>query len=70
MIPLQLQGENQMQYPEDTDKTEDQEDNRRLILDGTANLDYAEDEQVPRVKGLIELLNDFFGKNPGGSEKK
>ena len=47
-----------MRYPEDT------EDKRHLILDGTANLDYADDEQVPRVKGLIELLNHYFGK-PG-----
>ncbi len=31
-----------------------------LVLDGTANLDYLEDDQVPRIKGLIELLNQFF----------
>ena len=31
-----------------------------LVLDGTANLDYLDDDQIPRVKGLIELLNQFF----------
>ncbi len=51
-----------MQYPEDTDITEDREEQRRLILDGTVNPDYADDEQVPRVKGLIELLNQYFGR--------
>ncbi len=31
-----------------------------LVLDGTVNLDYLDDEQIPRVKGLIELLNQYF----------
>jgi len=31
-----------------------------LVLDGTVNLDYVDDEQIPRVKGLIELLNQYF----------
>jgi len=31
-----------------------------LVLDGTANLDYVDDEQIPRVKGLIELPNQYF----------
>ena len=62
MSLLQLSGEYDMQYPEDTDTTEDKEEKRRLILDGTANLDYTDDEPVPRVKGLIELLNQYFGK--------
>ena len=38
-------------------------DNRRdpcLVLDGTVNLDYAEEDQIPRVKGLLELLNQYF----------
>ena len=34
-----------------------------LVLDGTVNLDYFDDEQAPRVKGLIELLNQYFGAN-------
>lgn len=52
-----------MHYPEDielkeqTDTTEDQ----HLILDGTANLDYSDDD-VPRVKGLLELLKEYFGE--------
>jgi len=42
------------------DKTEDQ----HLILDGTVNLDYSDNNQIPRVKGLIELLNKYFSNNP------
>ena len=30
-----------------------------LVLDGTVNLDYAEDEQIPRIKGLLELLSEY-----------
>jgi hypothetical protein len=30
-----------------------------LVLDGTVNLDYSDDE-VPQVKGLIELLQDYL----------
>lgn len=42
------------------EKTEEQ----HLVLDGTVFLDDADDDQVPRVKGLIELLNQFFGEKP------
>jgi len=54
-----------MIYPEEMNKKEkdDTADKQKLVLDGTANLDYSDDEQVPRVKGLIELLNQYFGKN-------
>lgn len=45
---------------ENADTTEDQ----HLVLDGTANLDYSDDEQIPRIKGLIELLNQYFGNKP------
>jgi hypothetical protein len=41
---------------EDADKT----DNQHLELDGTVNLDYSDDD-VPRVKGLLELLKEYFG---------
>lgn len=41
---------------EPADTTED----HQLVLDGTANLDY-QDDDVPRVKGLIELIKDYFG---------
>lgn len=34
-----------------------------LVLDGTVNLDYVDDEQIPRVKGLIELLNQYFSSS-------
>jgi hypothetical protein len=39
------------------EKTQDQ----YLVLDGTVNLDDSDDDQIPRVKGLIELLNQYFG---------
>jgi hypothetical protein len=55
-----------MIYPEDSDTKENTEkpEQHRLVLDGTASLDYADEEQVPRVKGLIELLNQYFGDRP------
>jgi hypothetical protein len=34
-------------------------EDQRLVLDGTVNLDYAEDEQIPRIKGLLELLSEY-----------
>ncbi|UCH39940.1 MAG: hypothetical protein JSU67_17725 [Gammaproteobacteria bacterium] len=58
-----------MHYPEETEKKKkentDMSEQQKLVLDGTANLDYSDDEQVPRVKGLIELLNQYFGKKSG-----
>ena len=59
-----------MRYPEDTDITEDSENRRRLILDGTVSLDSGDDEQVPRIKGLIELLNQYFGNRAKRTESK
>ena len=52
-------------YPKETDRREspDSTEQRPLLLDGTANLEYGDGEQVPRVKGLVELLNEFFAKN-------
>jgi hypothetical protein len=51
-----------MHYPEDTELKEhtDRTEDQHLILDGTANLDYSDDD-VPRVKGLIELIKEYFG---------
>jgi hypothetical protein len=48
-----------MLYPEDAEPKDyaDRADNP-LILDGTANLDDSDD--VPQVKGLVELLNQYF----------
>ena len=53
-----------MHSPENTETEDnnDTTDSQHLVLDGTANLDYPEEEQVPRVKGLIELLNQYLGK--------
>ena len=43
------------------DEKHDSTEGHCLVLDGTANLDYFDEEQVPRVKGLVELLNQYFG---------
>ena len=32
----------------------------QLVLDGTVNLDYSSDDETPRVKGLIELINEYI----------
>ncbi len=45
-----------------TQADDDAREDGHLILDGTANLDYSEDEQVPRVKGLIELVKQYLGE--------
>lgn len=55
-----------MHYPGDTETSENTEkdEQQRLLVDGTASLDYSDDDQPPRVKGLIELLNQYFGNRP------
>lgn len=52
-----------MFYPEDNKPQEyaDKAENQHLIFDGTANLDYLDDNQIPQVKGLLELLSQFYG---------
>ena len=50
-----------MFHPNDFDPQESNiSEDHFLVLDGTANLDYLDDDQVPRIKGLIELLNQYF----------
>jgi hypothetical protein len=51
-----------MHYPEDTEPKEhtDTTEDQPLVLDGTVNLDYSDDD-VPHIKGLIELLKEYFG---------
>ena len=58
-----------MLYPEDNEAKQNNGTNedQQLLLDGTANLDYADDDPVPRVKGLIELINQYFRNKPGQS---
>ena len=55
-----------MLYPEDAEPKDyaDRAENQHLIFDGTANLDYLDDNQIPQVKGLIELLNQYFTEKP------
>jgi hypothetical protein len=52
-----------MFYPADIEPKEHTKmtGDQNLILDGTVNLDYPDDDQTPRIKGLIELLNEYFG---------
>jgi len=54
-----------MSYPEDTESEEDTTEDQHLVLDGTVNLDYSDEDQVPRVKGLVELLNQYFSAKQG-----
>ena len=53
-----------MTYPENTESKENNDVNRdqHLIPDDTASKENSDDDQIPRVKGLIELLNQYFGK--------
>ncbi|MDH3759469.1 MAG: hypothetical protein OEU50_00720 [Gammaproteobacteria bacterium] len=55
-----------MHHSDDTDTKQHTEkaEEHRLVLDGTASLDYSDDEQIPRVKGLIELLSQYFSNRP------
>ena len=55
-----------MIYPEDTESkvSTDTTEDEHLVLDGTANLDYSDDDKIPRIKGLIELLTQYFGNKP------
>ena len=59
LILIMLNIEN-TEIEEKAEKAGDQ----RLILDGTVNLDDSDDDQIPRVKGLIELLNQYFSDKP------
>ena len=52
------------EFEEPKQKSETNED-QRLLLDGTVNPEYSGDDVAPRVKGLIELINQYFGKKPG-----
>ena len=54
-----------MHHPEESESKDknDKAGKQHLVMDGTASLEYQDEEQVPRVKGLIELFNLYFGKN-------
>ena len=51
-----------MNYPADTESkvSTDATYDQPPVLDGTANLDYSDDDEIPRIKGLIELLTQYF----------
>jgi hypothetical protein len=44
----------------DVNEYTDPTNERQLILDGTVYMDEPEDISVPRVKGLVELISDYF----------
>jgi len=56
--------------PTETEEKAEKIQDQYLVLDGTVNLDDSDnlddfdDDQIPRVKGLIELLNQYFGNKP------
>jgi hypothetical protein len=52
-----------MFHPEEyeTEASTATDDGQYLVLDGTVNLDDADEDQVPRVRGLIEILEQFLG---------
>lgn len=56
-----------MTYPENTETKENTDVNRdrHLIPDDATRMENSDDDQVPRVKGLIELLNQYFVKKSG-----
>ena len=50
-------------YPEDTESKQntDTTEDQHPVRDGTANIDCSDDDRIPRIKGLIELLNPCLG---------
>ena len=56
-----------MFYPEDTEPKEhtDRTEDGHLVLDGTVYLDFSDKDQIPRIKGLIELLNQYLRAKQG-----
>ena len=52
-----------MDYATYTDSNEISEitADHHLLLDGTVSLDGADEDSIPRVKGLVELVLDYFG---------
>jgi len=52
-----------MYYHKDAEPNEatDISAEHHLILDGTVNLEDLDDDSIPRVRGLIELFQDFLG---------
>ena len=48
----------------DQEELDDMIEGQPLVLDGTVNLDYTDYEQVPRIRGLIELVSEYAGWNP------
>ena len=45
----------------DQEEMSDMIEGQPLVLDGTVNLDYSDYEQVPQIKGLIELVAEYAG---------
>jgi len=52
-----------MFHPEDTESKQntDSTEDQHPVRDSAANMDSSDDDRIPRIKGLIELLNQYFG---------
>lgn len=52
-----------MFHPEDTESKQNTDitEDQYPVRDGRANMDFSDDDRIPRIKGLIELLNQHFG---------
>ena len=53
-----------MSYPADTETKEQSSSQERPFqdLDDNKMMQRPDDDQIPRIKGLIELLNHFFSE--------
>lgn len=45
------------------DKQDEMVGERPPVLDGTASLEDNNDDQPPRVKGLVELIHDYYAES-------
>ena len=52
-----------MYYATETDSNETNDIcvDHNLVLDGTVSLEDNDEDSIPRVRGLIEIFNDFLG---------
>ena len=55
-----------MSYPTDQETKEkaDTIERSHPDLDDSVSLNQPDDDQIPRIKGLIELLNQYFSDKP------
>jgi hypothetical protein len=51
-----------MYYPNESelDDITELSSEHHLVLDGTVSLDDYDDDSIPRIRGLVELISDYF----------